>query len=141
MFKKILIPVDLMEPEMTDTGINEAIALGNISDGHLRIVNVHYFVPPAFADYVPTNFGDQLRIATEEQITALADQIDYPQDRISTSIRFGDVYHEVLTEADEWRADLIVVASHRPSMATDLLGSNAAIIIRHAKCSVLVARR
>ena len=36
--------------------------------------------------------------------------------------------------------DLIVVGSHRPAMATYLLGSNASTIVRHAPCSVLVVR-
>ncbi|TPQ46867.1 universal stress protein UspA, partial [Prosthecomicrobium hirschii] len=34
----------------------------------------------------------------------------------------------------------IVVSSHRPSMATYLIGSNAAKIVRHAPCSVMVVR-
>ena len=38
-------------------------------------------------------------------------------------------------------SDLIVVGSHRPSMATYLLGSNASTIVRHARSSVLVVRR
>ena len=52
----------------------------------------------------------------------------------------GSVYNEVLHEADTVGADLIVVGSHRPTMATYLLGSNAATIIRHARMSVLVVR-
>jgi nucleotide-binding universal stress UspA family protein len=47
----------------------------------------------------------------------------------------------VLAEAEEWGADLVVVGSHRPTMATYLLGSNAKTIVRHAKCSVLVVRK
>jgi nucleotide-binding universal stress UspA family protein len=34
-----------------------------------------------------------------------------------------------------------VVGSHRPTMATYLLGSNAKTIVRHAKCSVLIVRK
>ena len=47
---------------------------------------------------------------------------------------------ELLREATEWRADLIVVGSHRPVMSDYLLGSNAKTIVRHAQCSVLVVR-
>jgi nucleotide-binding universal stress UspA family protein len=52
----------------------------------------------------------------------------------------GSVYDDVLQEAEKSAADLIVVGSHRPSMATYLIGSNAVRIVRHAKCSVLVVR-
>jgi hypothetical protein len=50
----------------------------------------------------------------------------------------GAVYNEVLAEAQKMGADLIVVGSHRPGMATYLLGSNASTIVRHAPSSVLV---
>ena len=52
----------------------------------------------------------------------------------------GGIYHELLQEASEWDADLIVVGSHRPVMSDYLLGSNAKTIVRHAQCSVLVVR-
>jgi universal stress protein F len=55
-------------------------------------------------------------------------------------LRFGTIYSEILAEAEAWSADLIVVGSHRPYMSTYLLGSNAKTIVRHSKCSVLVAR-
>jgi nucleotide-binding universal stress UspA family protein len=59
---------------------------------------------------------------------------------VSSIVRMGSDYNEVLKEADRMAADLIVVGSHRPTMSTYLLGSNAAAIVRHAKCSVLVVR-
>jgi nucleotide-binding universal stress UspA family protein len=55
-------------------------------------------------------------------------------------VRLGSVYGEVLAEAEAIGADLVVVGSHRPSMATYLLGSNASTIVRHARSSVLVVR-
>ena len=49
-------------------------------------------------------------------------------------------YGEILGVAGEARADLIVVGSHRPAMRDYLLGTNASRVVRHASCSVLVAR-
>ncbi|WP_179655998.1 universal stress protein, partial [Salmonella enterica] len=37
-------------------------------------------------------------------------------------------------------ADMVIIASHRPDITTYLLGSNAAAVVRHAECSVLVVR-
>jgi nucleotide-binding universal stress UspA family protein len=37
-------------------------------------------------------------------------------------------------------ADLIVMASHRPELKDDLLGANAARVVRPSKRSVLVVR-
>lgn len=141
MFKKILVPLDLAELEMTELALSEAVALAKSSNASLRLLNVQSLAPAAFVDYVPPNFDAQLRLATEQEIADIAAKIDYPADRVSTVVRFGAVYPEVLAEAADWGADLIVIGSHRPSMSTYLLGSSAKTIVRHAKCSVLVARR
>ena len=50
------------------------------------------------------------------------------------------IYAEILRAAEEAQADLVVVGSHRPAMKDYLLGTNAARVVRHARCSVLVAR-
>jgi len=52
----------------------------------------------------------------------------------------GDVYPEILHEAKSWKADVIVLASHRPGVSDYLLSSNAVKIMRHAPISVFVAR-
>ncbi len=141
MFKKILVPVDLAEPELTRIATDEAIALAKNSNADLRLVNVQSLVPVAFIDYVPPNFDAQLRETSEQELDDTAKKLDYPASRVSSVVRFGGVYSEVLAEATQWGADLIVLCSHRPTMATYLIGSNAKTIVRHAKCSVLVLRK
>jgi hypothetical protein len=47
----------------------------------------------------------------------------------------------ILSRAEEWLADLIIVGSHGQTSASDaLLGSVTDSIIRHAHCPVLIAR-
>ena len=55
-------------------------------------------------------------------------------------VRQGTVYEMVLLTAKEIDADLIIIASHRPELKDYLLGPNAARVVRHANCSVLVVR-
>lgn len=142
MYKKILVPVDLSEPEMTTLALEPALALARTdADAALRLINVQPLVPVAFVDYIPPNFDEEMREAAEKDLAALAAKVDLPRERVSSTVRFGAVYPEVLAEAEDWGADLIVVGSHRPTMATYLLGSNAKTIVRHAKCSVLVVRK
>jgi len=140
MFKKILVPVDLSEPDMTRLGIDAALELAGLSGGDVRLLNVQPLVPIAFSDYIPPNFDDELRESTEKSLADLLATIAYPREKLGSALRFGAIYPEVLAEATEWGADLIVIGSHRPSMATYLLGSNAKTIVRHARCSVLVVR-
>jgi nucleotide-binding universal stress UspA family protein len=54
----------------------------------------------------------------------------------------GDARVEIVAAATEWRADLIIVGSHgRTGLQRWLLGSVAEYIVRHAPCSVEIARR
>jgi nucleotide-binding universal stress UspA family protein len=140
MFNKILVPIDLSESDMTRLGVDAALALAKIANAQVRLVNVQPLVPMAFMDYIPPNFDDELREATEKNLANAVASLDYPKELVSSAARFGAIYPEVLAEAEDWGADLIVIGSHRPSMATYLLGSNAKTIVRHAKCSVLVVR-
>ncbi|MCH7935649.1 MAG: aminotransferase class III-fold pyridoxal phosphate-dependent enzyme [Proteobacteria bacterium] len=55
-------------------------------------------------------------------------------------VRVGNVYEEILKLAGEISCDLIVMASHQPKLEDYLLGPNAARVVRHATCSVLVVR-
>lgn len=141
MFEKILIPLDLTEPELTRQALDEALAIARPTSARLRLVNVQSLVPVAFIDYIPPNFDEELRSSAEQELADVAEKLDYPKERVTTVVRFGAIYPEVLAEAEDWGADLIVLSSHRPAMSTYLLGSNAKTIVRHAKCSVLVVRR
>ena len=76
----------------------------------------------------------------EKKLADIAATVNLPPERVSAVVRFGSIYTEVLDEADKTGTDLVVIGSHRPTMATFLLGSNASTIVRHAKCSVLVVR-
>ncbi len=140
MYHKILVPIDLSEPEMSEKGKAAAIELAKMGKAQIRLVNIQAMTPLTFMDYVPADFDAQLRSNTEAELAKTAASLEYPKELVSTALRMGSVYVEVLAEAEEWGADLIVIGSHRPSMSTYLLGSNAKTIVRHAKCSVLVAR-
>ncbi|WP_442755863.1 universal stress protein [Methylocystis sp. JAN1] len=142
MYKKILVPVDLGDADMAKLALDAAQALAKTdAASQVRLINVQPLVPVAFVDYIPPNFDEELREIAEKDLTDLSQKVDLPRERVSSTVRFGAVYPEVLAEAEDWGVDLIVVGSHRPTMATYLLGSNAKTIVRHAKCSVLVVRQ
>jgi nucleotide-binding universal stress UspA family protein len=91
-------------------------------------------------EYVPPEFDKSQEERALQALEQISAGLAFPKDSISHNVRFGGIYVEILAEAEEWGADLIVIGSHRPSMATYLIGSNAKTIVRHAKCSVLVIR-
>ena len=139
-YKSLLVPVDLAEPELAQPAIDTAVGFAKASDGKLRLLTVLSLIPVTFMDYVPPDFDAQQRDRSEEALKAMAAKTGLPADRVSTVVRMGGVYPEVLAEAADWKADLVIVGSHRPAMSTYLLGSNATTIVRHATCSVLVVR-
>ena len=140
MFKTILVPVDVDDIETSRPAVDRAVALAEGSGGSIRFIYVRSLVPTTFMEFVPPHFDTEQQAEAEKRLTALVQGVRLPKERVSSVVTMGGVYHDVLQEADKIRADLIVVGSHRPSMATYLLGSNAASIVRHAKCSVLVVR-
>ena len=52
----------------------------------------------------------------------------------------GTVYEVILKMAKKTNCDLIVIGAHRPELKDYLLGPNAARVVRHADCSVMVVR-
>jgi nucleotide-binding universal stress UspA family protein len=140
MYKRIVLAVDLAEPTPSPKGLKQAVELAKTGGGELRLVNVQPVMPATFMEYVPVDFDvEQAKLATEA-LDAILAAVELPAERKTAATRAGGIYHELLQEASEWDADLIVVGSHRPVMSDYLLGSNAKTIVRHAQCSVLVVR-
>lgn len=140
MFKHILVPVDLADTELAKPSIETAVSLARVSDGNVRLLNVLPMTPVMLAEYVPPDFDAQQRQSAEEALMIIAKECGLDPAHVSTKVRQGGVYHEVLEEAKAIGADLIVMSSHRPAMRTYFLGSNAGHVVRYAKCSVLVVR-
>ena len=140
MFTKILVPVDVSEIDVTQPGLDKAVELAKASGAALRLIHVRSPVPYAMNEYIPAEYYETDEKSSLKALRDLVAKIDLPKDRITIVSPFGSVYDEVLREANEMGADLIVVGSHRPNWSTYLIGSNAANIVRHALCSVLVIR-
>jgi len=140
MFYRIILAVDLADDAPIPKGLAQALELAKASEGELRLVNVQPLLPATFMEYVPADFDEEQEKRATDALEAIAARIQLPASRVSQAVVSGGVYHELLREATEWRADLIVVGSHRPVMSDYLLGSNAKTIVRHAQCSVLVVR-
>ena len=140
MYQRILVPVDLADIAVAQPALTRAAAMAKSSGGLLRLVNVLSMIPAAYLDYMPSNYDTQERERATTDLDALATKTGHDAAKVSTAIRLGAIYHEVLAEAKDWKADLIVIGSHDPTFATYLIGSNAANIVRHAHCSVLVER-
>jgi nucleotide-binding universal stress UspA family protein len=140
MYKSILVPIDLSDLEIAAPAIKAAVQLAEWTGAALRLINIQQILPATYMDYVPPEFDAQQREWADAEMKAVHAKVALPPERVSIVVRIGGIYPEILAEAEEWGADLIVIGSHRPAMSTYLLGSNAKTVVRHAKCSVLVVR-
>ncbi len=140
MYKHILVPVDLSDPDLAKPALTTAVDLAKASGGTVRLINVLPMTPVMLAEYVPPDFDVQQRKSSEEALGIVARECGLDPAQVSFTVRQGGIYHEVLEEAAAIGADLIVMSSHRPAMRTYFLGSNAGHVVRYAKCSVLVVR-
>jgi nucleotide-binding universal stress UspA family protein len=139
MFKCILVPIDLTDPDLAKPAISSAVTLAQPTGGTVRLINVMPLTPVMLAEYVPPDFDVQQRKAAEDALALIAGESG--PGNVSGVVRQGGIYHEILEEAQKMGADLIVMSSHRPAMRSYFLGSNAGHVVRYAKCSVLVVRR
>jgi nucleotide-binding universal stress UspA family protein len=141
MFAKILLPIDIAEPEIAKEAIDVAVGVAKAFNSDLRLIHVASpIIVASPMAVIPQSVYDELGVYEKSELERMAAAIDRPKGSVTTVVRIGGVYPELLAEATEWQADLIVVGAHKRSMATYLLGSSAAAIVRHATCTVMVVR-
>ena len=144
MYRQILVPIDLTDPELAKPAIATALSMAKQSGGSLRLINVLPLTPVMLAEYVPADFEAQQRKAAEDALAIVTQESGLGPSRMSWIVRQGGIHQEILEEANAIGADLIVMSSHRPQkpgIRTYFLGSNAGHVVRYAKCSVLVVRQ
>jgi nucleotide-binding universal stress UspA family protein len=143
MFSKVLIPIDLADTTLAKTAIDTGLRAATNSGGVMRFINVLPMTPVMLAEFVPPDFDAQQQKASEEALATVARETGLEASRISTVVRQGGVYQEILEEATAWGADLIIMSSKRSAKAavrSYFLGSHTGHVVRYASCSVLVVR-
>lgn len=140
MFARILLSVDISEPDLARPVVAHTVELAKLSGALVRLIYVRPFIVDAAVEHLPPDFfkGEEQQALSD--LKSMGDSMDVPKEKISCASPVGTVYDHVIRAAAQFNADLIVVGSNRPSMRNYLLGSNAARIVRYAQCSVLVVR-
>lgn len=140
MIKKILVPVDLSQEDAGDSALQLAADLARLKGAKLVLFHVIERVPAFVESQLPKSFAEDAMSVATGRLTALAGslQLDQPAE---VATRQGHPSTEILDYAETAGIDMIVMASHDPVLSDYLLGSVAARVVRHAHCSVLVARK
>lgn len=136
----LLLPIDLSQDAALELVLPAAIDMANPQNAELHLLTVVPDINVGMFPYVPREHMDEARTQAEKQLNAIAD------DRLPNHITWhatamiGPVTHTIIDEAKRLGADLIVMASHDPTVVDLLLGSTADQVVRRAHCSVLVVR-
>ncbi|MGI9384394.1 MAG: universal stress protein [Methyloligellaceae bacterium] len=141
MFNKVLVPIDISQPDAGGALLSAAADRVKRGDTKLMLLTVIGDVPNLVAAQLPADYPATATQQASEQLNALAKSHGLADGSYEVAVRHGAVYHEILSAAEESGADLIAIASHKPDVSDYLLGSVAAKVVRHASCSVLVVRQ
>lgn len=142
MYRNILVSIDLDDRSDIDVTLLRAVELTKATPGaKLHVMTV---LPPfgmsIVGSFFPKNFEHEV---AQKLMVRLREEVDprLPEGmRCQHIVGEGSIYETVLRISRDIKADVIVIGAHRPDLADYLLGPNAARVVRHATCSVLVVR-
>ncbi len=136
MYKTILVPTDIAHLAEGKSTIDLAVAHAS-DDTRIVLLYVVEEIPGWASVAIPKEVIQKSTTDAQNELKAVANASDRKMDMI---VRTGHSYTTILDVAEEVESDLIIIASHRPGLQDYFLGSTAAKVVRHAPCSVLVAR-
>lgn len=140
MFERVLYPVDpalnsgahhgleLLRPQVEQWGA-ELVLLSVLPS----------LAMPLVAEFFPAEARERMLAEAESRLARVAADVLAAEQPITTLVRDGTPYEEILAAAREIQANLIVMPGRSPS--TDrrrMLGSNTFKVVTQAPCAVLV---
>jgi nucleotide-binding universal stress UspA family protein len=144
---KILIPYD--GSSFSDAALDDLLRAGLPSEAEALVVSVsEVFVPVAsHAGLVPALPGAEMLLHekkdAQEMAQSAAQRINqsFPHWIVRAQGYAGSTVMEILTEADLWLPDLIVIGSHgRSALSRFFLGSVTMSVLHGARCPVRIVR-
>jgi nucleotide-binding universal stress UspA family protein len=134
---RVLVATDLSDG--ADAALREGAALAATPNDALAVI--HALPQPSFvATWIPHPSGNFAHRATraheliDERIGGVLGR------RVEAYVDDDVDYAAIISRAQTWAADVIVLGSHGQSGSARAFGSVADRVVRHAPCSVLIAR-
>lgn len=141
MFKDILLPVDINDPEAQQKAVRTAVEMAKAFGSRLHVMTIVPDFGESFvSSFFPVDYQEKAMEAAKQRLHAFVKEHVPEGIPVQHVVAHGTIYEEILAFANEHEIDMIVMASHRPELQDYLLGPNAARVTRHADCSVTVVR-
>ena len=141
MFKSILVPLDLGDEAEAKSLFASAQDFAEGMGAKLNVLTVvPSFSMPMVASFFPADFEKKALKTGLEELTAFVANHGGSDIVEKTLVGHGSVYKEIIGAAEEIKADAIILGPGSAETGDYLLGHNAARVMRHAPCSVVLLR-
>ena len=131
MYKNILVPVDLDYPRSATESLDTAWGIARANGGALTVISI---LPDVIGDT-----GDPLGGDRPQLNAFLAEHGSLGDIREIIEVG-GSVSAEIRAAAERIGADLIVMGARDAEFTDTVIGSNAAHVVVHTPCSVLLVQ-
>jgi len=141
MFNTILLPIDLNHESSWVKALPTALEFARASGGSLHILTVVPDFGMSIVDqFFPEGYEKKMADKVLQKLHDFVDANVPAEMKVQHIVGQGSVYEVILSIAAKITADVIVMGAHRPELKDYMLGPNAARVVRHASCSVMVVR-
>ncbi len=141
MYKNILLTVDLTEESSWKKALPTAVEYCQCAGATLHVLSVvPDFGMTVVAQFFPKDYENKTLEEARKELEKLCAEGVPDGVTVKPIVAYGTIYEQIISVAESIKADLIVMAAHRPAVEDYLLGPNAARVVRHSSCSVLVVR-
>ncbi len=131
--KKIIVPLDFSDDSVN--ALDFAVSVAKKTDAEVLMINI---IKTSRFDF----FKGVENVATKGDFETLISKYGDFKDRIHYKIRKGKVYREIVEQAIEDKAFLIIMGSHGVSGFEEVwIGSNAFRVVSEAPCPVITLRK
>jgi nucleotide-binding universal stress UspA family protein len=145
MYEKILVAIDGGPTSLR--GLDEAIKVAQATHGQLMLVHVVNELVIA-AEYVPTVYYEPILLTLRDSGVKVLEQATDVARRAGVSCEpklietlGGRAADEIVKQAKQWSADLIVLGTHgRRGLKRLAMGSDAELVLRQSPVPVLMVR-
>ena len=141
MYKRILVAVDLGREQNAIKLCKTAMGIAGETSA-IRLISVAPgYGMPVVASFFPADAQEKVMAELMSLLTALAEE-HVQHNNVSVRVREGKRSKTVLAEAENWKADLVIVGS-RKKLSRDgqrVLGSCSSSVADRAHCNVLIVR-
>lgn len=137
MYHRIMVPVDLAHAASLEKALGTARDLAGHYGAEVVYVGVSAATPTSIA-HSPQEFGEKLDAFAKAE--AEKGGISAAAHPVTSHDPAADLDPTLLRAVEETGADLVVMASHIPTLTDYIWPSNGGTIAGHAKVSVMVVR-